>query len=97
MGIKDFFIQYQYIFYYLLIINIITFILFGIDKYKAIKNKWRIKEATLLGMSFIGGALGGMFGMYVFRHKTKKFYFFLGIPFMMILHVALFIYLVFVL
>ena len=95
MGIKEFFVQYQYLFYYLLIINFITFITFGIDKYKAIKNKWRIKEATLLGLSFIGGALGGMLGMYVFRHKTKKFYFFLGIPFMMILHVALFVYLVF--
>ena len=95
MGIKEFFVQYQFFFYYLIIINVITFIMFGIDKYKAIKNKWRIKESTLLGLTFIGGTLGGMMGMYVFRHKTKKFYFFLGIPFMMILHVALFVYLVF--
>ena len=95
MGIKEFFVQYQFFFYYLIIINVITFIMFGIDKYKAIKNKWRIKESTLLGLTFIGGTLGSMMGMYVFRHKTKKFYFFLGIPFMMILHVALFVYLVF--
>lgn len=97
MGIQEFFTQYQFFFYYLMIINLITFIIFGIDKYKAIKDQWRIKESTLLGLSFIGGALGGMLGMYVFRHKTKKFYFFLGIPFMMILHVALFIYFVFIL
>lgn len=97
MGIQEFFTQYQFFFYYLIIINLITFIIFGIDKYKAIKDQWRIKESTLLGLSFIGGALGGMLGMYVFRHKTKKFYFFLGIPFMMILHVALFIYFVFIL
>ena len=96
MGIQEFFTQYQFFFYYLIIINLITFIIFGIDKYKAIKDKWRVKEATLLGLSFIGGALGGMLGMYVFRHKTKKFYFFLGIPFMMILHVVLFVYLVFI-
>lgn len=97
MGIQEFFTQYQFFFYYLMIINLITFIIFGIDKYKAIKDQWRIKESTLLGLSFIGGTLGGMLGMYVFRHKTKKFYFFLGIPFMMILHVALFIYFVFIL
>ena len=96
MGIQEFFTQYQFFFYYLIIINLITFIIFGIDKYKAIKDKWRVKEATLLGLSFIGGALGGMLGMYVFRHKTKKFYFFLGIPFMMILHVVLFVYFVFI-
>ena len=96
MGVQEFFTQYQFFFYYLIIINLITFIIFGIDKYKAIKDQWRIKEATLLGLSFIGGALGGMLGMYVFRHKTKKFYFFLGIPFMMILHVVLFVYFVFI-
>ena len=96
MGVQEFFTQYQFFFYYLIIINLITFIIFGIDKYKAIKDKWRVKEATLLGLSFIGGALGGMLGMYVFRHKTKKFYFFLGIPFMMILHVVLFVYFVFI-
>ena len=96
MGVPEFFTQYQFFFYYLIIINLITFIIFGIDKYKAIKDKWRVKEATLLGLSFIGGALGGMLGMYVFRHKTKKFYFFLGIPFMMILHVVLFVYFVFI-
>ncbi len=97
MGIKEFFVQYQFLFYYLIIINVVTFLMFGIDKYKAIKNKWRIKEATLLGCSFIGGAIGGMMGMYTFRHKTQKLYFFLGIPFMLCLHVSLFVYIFFIL
>ncbi len=57
---------------YLIIINIINFIMFGIDKAKAKKNKWRIPESTLLGLSLIGGSLGGIMAMTSFRHKTKK-------------------------
>lgn len=55
---------------YLLLLSIITFIAYGLDKYKAKKKKWRISEKALLLMSFFGGAFGGFLGMHLFRHKT---------------------------
>ncbi len=57
------------------IISIIAFVLYFADKKKAQKNKWRIKEATLLGFGFLGGAIGALLGMKIFRHKTKHWYF----------------------
>lgn len=57
---------------YILIINLITFTSFGIDKYKAIKNQRRIPEKNLHNYSFIGGVIGGVLGMLVFRHKINK-------------------------
>ena len=57
---------------YLIIINIISFILYGLDKYKAINNKWRIPEMVLISISFLGGGIGSILGMITFRHKTKK-------------------------
>ena len=57
---------------YLIIINIISFILYGLDKYKAIHNKWRIPELLLISISFLGGGIGSILGMVIFRHKTKK-------------------------
>lgn len=56
---------------WLVLLSIATFIAYGVDKNKAKKGKYRTKEATLLSMSFFGGAYGGLFGMFVFRHKTK--------------------------
>lgn len=58
--------------YYLIILNIISFIIYGIDKLKAKKKYRRIKEKTLITLSLIGGPLGSIMGMYIFRHKTKK-------------------------
>ncbi|WOO87661.1 DUF1294 domain-containing protein [Mollicutes bacterium LVI A0039] len=60
------------VFSYLLIINIVTFLAFGIDKRKAKKDKWRISESTLIIMMLIGGTFGGYFGMEKFHHKTQK-------------------------
>ena len=57
------------------IISIIAFVLYFADKKKAQKNKWRIKEATLLGFGFFGGAIGALLGMKIFHHKTKHWYF----------------------
>ncbi len=59
----------------ILIMSIVAFILYSADKKKAQKNKWRIKEATLLGFGFFGGAIGALSGMKIFRHKTKHWYF----------------------
>lgn len=60
------------IIYYLIIVNIITFLICGYDKYMAIKHKYRIPENILLLLSFLGGCIGFILGMYIFRHKTKK-------------------------
>lgn len=75
------------IYLYLLLINLITFTAFGIDKYKAKKRSWRIPEANLLMLSFLGGALGGIIGMYSFKHKTQKLKFTIIMPIMLILHI----------
>ncbi|MBE6895492.1 MAG: DUF1294 domain-containing protein [Ruminococcaceae bacterium] len=80
-----FFKNFSFIPIYWGIINLITFIVFGIDKLAAIKNRSRIKIVTLLGLSFIGGAVGGLLGMYIFRHKTQKDYFTVGIPLMIVM------------
>ncbi len=74
---------------YLVSVNIITFFMFGIDKWKAKRSRWRIPEATLLAMAAIGGSLGAWLGMKVWHHKTlhKKFRF--GIPLILIVQIAL--------
>ena len=66
--------------YYLIVINILTFLLYGIDKWKAQKGKWRIPEETLIWLAIVGGSIGALIGMYLFRHKTKHRKFTMGIP-----------------
>ena len=78
---------------YLLAVNIATFFLYGIDKYKAKKNKWRISEATLLLMAVIGGSIGAWIGMRLWHHKTMHKKFKYGIPVIIIFQVALAVYL----
>ena len=75
---------------YLVSISVITFACFGIDKWKAVKHKWRIKEAVLMALCLIGGSIGGLAGMYIFHHKTRKPLFFIGIPAILILQLVLF-------
>ena len=78
---------------YLLVMTIVGLIIMKADKTKAEKNKWRIKEATLFLISAIGGSLGTWAGMYLFRHKTKHWYFVVGMPLILILHIALLVFL----
>ena len=78
---------------YLLAVNIATFLLYGIDKYKAKKGKWRISEATLLTMAAIGGSIGALAGMRLWHHKTMHKKFKYGIPVIIIFQVALAVYL----
>lgn len=73
---------------YLVIINALSMLLMLIDKQKAKKKRYRIPERVLLGVSAIGGSLGGLIGMRMFRHKTKHPQFFIGIPVMLVLHIA---------
>ena len=78
---------------YLLAINIATFFLYGIDKYKARKGRWRISEATLLLMAVVGGSIGAWTGMRLWHHKTKHKKFKYGIPIIIILQVTIAVYL----
>ena len=82
----------KYLAYYLLIINALAFLLMLIDKRKAQKNRWRIPEKTLLGAALIGGSLGAMAGMQLFRHKTKHMKFVIGVPVMLTGHILLLIW-----
>ena len=74
--------------YYLIIINIVTFLVYGIDKWKAKKSLWRIREASLLMLAVLGGSIGAWLGMKVWHHKTlhKKFRY--GIPAIIIIQLA---------
>ena len=77
----------------LVAINVVTFFMYGIDKWKAKRSKWRISEATLLSLAVIGGSIGAWLGMRVWHHKTmhKKFQF--GIPLIIVAQVAMIIWL----
>ncbi len=67
-----------YLYNYLGIINLITFIIYGIDKKRAIKKEVRISEKTLISLGFIGGCLGALIGMGMFHHKTRKIWFYIS-------------------
>ncbi|WP_307847845.1 DUF1294 domain-containing protein [Metabacillus bambusae] len=82
----------KYIIIYCLLLNVISFILMRVDKIRAKRGEWRIKEATLWWLAIVGGALGGFAGMRVYRHKTKHTSFKIGFPVIAILQLILFIY-----
>ena len=79
--------------YYLIAINIVTFLVYGIDKWKAKHNSWRISEATLLILAVIGGSIGALLGMKVWRHKTQHNKFKYGLPLILIIQIILIGYL----
>ena len=79
--------------YYLIFINIVTFLVYGIDKWKAKQGSWRISEATLLMLAVIGGTIGALLGMQVWRHKTMHKKFKYGLPLILLAQIAL-IYLI---
>lgn len=76
---------------YLVIINIVAFLAMWIDKQKAKKGKWRISETALFILAILGGSIGGMIGMYTFRHKTKKPRFTIGFPVILISEIIIYI------
>ena len=78
---------------YFVIINIVGFAIMGIDKRKAIKRTFRIPEATLFIVALIGGSIGSILGMQVFRHKTRHWYFVFGMPAILVVQIALLIFL----
>lgn len=72
--------------------NIVAFIMYGIDKYKAKKSEWRIPESTLLWLAVLGGSVGALVGMKVWHHKTMHKKFYIGVPIILILQLALFVW-----
>lgn len=79
--------------YYLIAINVVTFLFYGIDKWKAKQGSWRISEATLLILAVIGGSIGALLGMKVWRHKTMHKKFKYGLPLILIIQIILIGYL----
>lgn len=77
---------------YIFVINLVSFMMFGIDKYKARRGQWRISEATLLAVAAIGGSLGAWMGMKVWHHKTLHSKFRYGVPIILLVHIALIAY-----
>ena len=82
----------QMLIIYLIVINIIGFLAMGIDKHQAKMANRRIPENTLFGFTILGGGIGTILGMYVFHHKTKKSKFTIGMPFILIMEILIFVY-----
>ena len=81
--------MHYYSLYYLSAINVVTFVLFGLDKYYARKGNRRIREVTLMAMAALGGSVGAWMGMRLWHHKTKHRKFRYGIPLILLLQIAL--------
>ena len=75
--------------YYLIVINIVTFLIYGIDKRKAKQGSWRISEVTLLILAVIGGSIGALLGMKVWHHKTMHKKFKYGLPLILLAQIAI--------
>lgn len=88
-----YFKNHHYLLAYIGLVNFITFLVFTYDKYRAKNGRWRLKNVLLLGLSFIGGALGGLIAMKILDHKTKKTYYKMGLPLMFLMQVLLTVYL----
>ena len=88
-----FFSAHKWMVAYLIIINVVAIIAFGIDKIRALEHKWRIPILMLLGIAFAGGSVGSLIGMYAFRHKTNQDYFTVGVPLILAMHIVVLFYL----
>ena len=74
---------------WLIVINLVTFAVYGIDKRRARRGAWRVPEKTLFLLPLLGGSIGALLGMRVFRHKTKHWYFVWGVPAILLAQIAL--------
>lgn len=79
---------------YLAVINLITFIVFTVDKKRARLHKWRVSEKTLFLLAAFGGSLGAIAGMYAFRHKTRHWYFVIGMPLILAAQIGIAIFII---
>lgn len=89
----NFFDKHKILIAYLVVINFVTFAAFAKDKIAAIQKRSRIRIVTLLGLAFIGGSVGGLIAMYLFRHKTLQDYFTVGLPLMIVMQIVVVLYL----
>lgn len=83
-----------FLFYYLVAVNVVTFVVYGLDKWKARRGRWRIPEAALLWLAVLGGSPAALLAMWLFRHKTKHNKFRYGVPVILAVQVAVAILLV---
>lgn len=81
----------SYIVLLLMVINVVAFFMYGVDKKRAVKHQWRISEATLLGIAFCGGSVGALLGMKIFHHKTKHWKFKILVPLFLLLHIGIYV------
>ena len=88
----DYLMQHRILLIYLAVVNILTIIVFGVDKMNAKSNRQRVRIVTLLGLAFIGGSVDALIGMYGFHHKTKKAYFTVGVPLILLMQVVVLFY-----
>ena len=85
----------KWLMYYLIVVNLLTWIIYGIDKWKAKRRAWRIPERTLLLLAAAGGCTGALAGMLMFRHKTRKLKFMIGVPVIFVVESIFFAYIFF--
>ena len=88
----DYLMQHRILLIYLAVVNILTIIVFVVDKMNAKSNRQRVRIVTLLGLAFTGGSVGALIGMYGFHHKTKKAYFTVGVPLILLMQVVVLFY-----
>ena len=88
----DYLMQHRILLIYLAVVNILTIIVFGVDKMNAKSNRQRVRIVAFLGLAFIGGSVGALIGMYGFHHKTKKAYFTVGVPLILLMQVVVLFY-----
>lgn len=79
---------------WLLAVNLVTFCVYGVDKRKARKHRFRVRESVLLGLCAVGGSVGGLLAMHLFHHKTRKKAFAIGVPLMLAVQTALLVWLI---
>lgn len=85
----------KFLLFWYLVINLTSFIMYGVDKRKAVRKAWRIPESRLILLAALGGGLGAWLGMRIFRHKTKHIKFIVFVPLFLILHIAWIAFLIF--
>lgn len=81
--------MWKYILIYLFVMNLIAFAVMGIDKSRARQHRYRVPEKVLFALSFLGGSIGSILGMYHFHHKTRHWYFVVGMPLILFFHLIL--------
>lgn len=88
----EFFAKYKVLLVYLITVNFVAFATYAVDKLNAVERRSRVRIVTLLGLAFIGGSIGSLLAMYLLRHKTRKDYFTVGVPLIMVMQAIVIFY-----